>query len=248
MGTINLRDLPIMSEINMRAILRSIFQFLFSLLTRVDISGMDNLPEHGAYILASNHLGLLDSVLVFVLLNRQDATGFVAKKYQKNIFFRWIANSVNGIWLNRQEPDAHAFRVARAHLSSGGIFGISPEGTRSPTKALIPAKSGVALLADSAKVPILPVGIYGTENVLAGWLSLRRPRLKIRFGQLFTLPLLDRHHRSTGLKTNTDEIMCRIAALLPAQYRGVYADYPRLHELMATQNHIPESSFGQPLL
>jgi 1-acyl-sn-glycerol-3-phosphate acyltransferase len=235
-GTIKPGDLQFMTGINMRSFLRGLFKLLFQLLTRIDNVGMDNLPEHGAFILVSNHLSLVDSILVFVLLNRQDATGFVAKKHQKNFFFRWVANSVNGIWLNRLEPDAHAFRVALEHLENGGIFGISPEGTRSPTKSLIPAKSGVALLADQAKVPILPVGIYGTENLLAEWLSLRRPQLTIHFGKPFNLPPVDKQHRSEGLKNNTDEIMCRIAALLPLQYRGVYTDNPRIQELITFHN------------
>lgn len=232
-----------MHGINMRAILRSIFKFLFRLLTKVDRSGLENLPKHGAYILVANHLGLLDPVLIFILLKREDVTGFIAKKHRRNIFFRWIANSLNGVWLNRKEPDAHALRVARDHLRNGGIFGISPEGTRSPTKALIPAKSGVALLADHARVPILPIGIYGTEKVVTEWLSFRRPRLTIHIGKPFTLPPLDRQHKSEGLKTNTDEIMCRIAALLPSQYHGVYANYPRLQDLIASQNQVPEPSF-----
>ena len=83
-GTIKPGDLQFMTGINMRSFLRGLFKLLFQLLTRIDNVGMDNLPEHGAFILVSNHLSLVDSILVFVLLNRQDATGFVAKKHQKN--------------------------------------------------------------------------------------------------------------------------------------------------------------------
>jgi 1-acyl-sn-glycerol-3-phosphate acyltransferase len=66
-------------------------------------------------------------------------------------------------------------------------------------------------------------------------LRLARPHLYVRFGTPFTLPLLDRKSREASLQCNTDEIMCRIAAMLPEMYRGVYAQHPRLKELLA--NH-----------
>jgi 1-acyl-sn-glycerol-3-phosphate acyltransferase len=160
----------------------------------------------------------------------------VAKKHQKNAFFRLLVNSFNGIWLNREEADAHALRVARDHLKNGGVLGLSPEGTRSPTGALISAKTGVAYLADQASVPIVPVGVAGTYHVMAKILTLRRPRITVHFGEPFKLPPIDRKNKAESLKKNTDEIMCRIAALLPSEFRGVYAEYPRTQELLTAHS------------
>jgi len=217
-----------------RRCLRRLFRFLFHLLTRVDAEGLDNLPPQGAYILVSNHLGLLDPVLLFVLLERDDATGFVAKKHQRNFFYRWIVNILQGIWLNRDEADTRAIRSAIKHLNAGCVLGIAPEGTRSPTKALLLAKTGAAYLVDMAKVPVVPACVYGTEKVWSEWLSLRRPHLTVRIGEQFYLASIERSDRAEGLKRNTDEIMCRIAALLPPHYWGVYAGHPRLKELLAS--------------
>jgi 1-acyl-sn-glycerol-3-phosphate acyltransferase len=80
------------------------------------------------------------------------------------------------------------------------------------------------MLAIKAKVPIVPVGITGTENSFKKILLFKRPRITVRFGQAFTIPELKPGDRAAELKYWTDELMRRIAALLPQEYRGVYAD------------------------
>jgi 1-acyl-sn-glycerol-3-phosphate acyltransferase len=172
---------------------------------------------------------------VYCLINRENVTGLVAKKHQKNPFFHWVIDTMGGIWLNRNEIDTRALRAARDHVKSGGVLGIAPEGTRSDTGALIKAKTGVAFIADQAKAPILPVAVSGTWQITSEILTLRRPVIKVNFGESFTLPQVDRSSRDADLKRNTDEIMCRLAALLPPENRGVYADHPRVQELIRIQ-------------
>jgi 1-acyl-sn-glycerol-3-phosphate acyltransferase len=209
------------------------------LLARVETIGLENVPSQGGYILATNHMSILDPVLIFVYIRRKDLTALVAKKHQKNPLFRWLVDGVGGIWLNRDDPDAHAIRASRDYLQKGGLLGISPEGTRSPSGALIPAKTGVAYLADVAEVPIIPVAITGTHNGIQRAFTFQRPRFTLRFGCPFSLPPVDRRSRETDLKRNTDEIMCRIAAMLPAELHGVYADHPRIKELVINSSCYP---------
>lgn len=175
----------------------------------------------------------MDAPLIFFLVDREDFTALAAKKHQKNPILRWLINGAGGIWLNRDEPDTHAIRVARDYLQKGGLLGIAPEGTRSRTGALIQAKTGAAYMADKSGVPVVPIAITGTEGNLKRVVLLQRPRIKVVFGQPFMLPPIDRNEREAGLQRNTDEIMCRIAALLPPQYHGAYAEHPRLKELLA---------------
>jgi 1-acyl-sn-glycerol-3-phosphate acyltransferase len=111
-------------------------------------------------------------------------------------------------------------------------LGIAPEGTRSKTGALIAAKPGVAYLAAKAGVPALVMAVTGTEDAGKTILRLRKPRFRVVFGEIFDLPPLDRRDRDAALQRNADEMMCRIAALLPEKYRGVYADHPRLAEIL----------------
>jgi len=205
---------------------------LFRLLTRVEVIGLENQPRSGGCILASNHLSRLDPALIFALGQRQDMTALVADKYRRNLLIRPLITAVGGIWLNREQADAHALRAAREFLQAGGMLGIAPEGTRSRTGTLQPAKTGVAYLADKANVPVLPVAICGTETAIRQLLRLRRPHITVQYGKLIRLAPISRANREADLRRNTDEIMCRIAAMLPPQYRGVYADHPRLKELL----------------
>jgi 1-acyl-sn-glycerol-3-phosphate acyltransferase len=216
-----------------RSFLRSFARFLFAILTRLESAGLENVPSVGSAILAANHLSRVDSPLIFTLIERKDVTGLVADKYQNNLFLRPLIEAVGGIWINREQADFQALRAALEFLQKGGLLGIAPEGTRSHTGAMRQAKTGVAYLADKANVPIVPVAIWGTERTFKELKYLRRARIKVRFGKPFRLPPINRNDRSGSLQRNTDELVCRIAALLPPEYRGVYADHPRLKELLA---------------
>lgn len=212
--------------------LRRILRFLFTTLCRVEMAGMENIPREGGVLGATNHLSRLDGPLVYALMPRDDVSALVAKKYQRNPFFRWVLDSVRVIWLDRGNPDPRALKHAIQFLQGGGILGIAPEGTRSQSGAMIPAKPGVAYLATRAEVPILPVALTGTETAMRKLLWLRRPRVRVEFGPVFRLPPLDRKNRDESLQRNADEIMCRIAMLLPERYRGVYAQHPRLMQIL----------------
>ena len=219
----------------LRALLRSIVRLLFKLLSQLDVQGLENIPPTGPGILAANHLGRLDSPLLFSLVERTDITSLVADKYQNYLLLRPLVNAVHGIWINREQADFRALRLAKEYLESGGMLGIAPEGTRSRSGALMPAKTGVAYLAGRAGVIIVPAGIWGTETAIAQLCRLRRPLIHVRIGQPFHLPPMERGERSASLQKNTDEIMCHIAALLPPAYRGVYSEHPKLHEILAAQ-------------
>ncbi len=211
---------------------RRLIRLILFLFTQTTTSGRENLPGKGGCILAINHLSRLDGPVVFAYLDRQDATGLVAKKYQRNPLIRWILNTVGVLWIDRSGTDYEALRKALKHLDAGGMLGIAPEGTRSPGRSLLSAKPGVAYLATKARAPIIPIAIRGTESVLSACRGLRRPRIHVRFGRPFLLPAMDRRDREASLRKNADEIMCQIAALLPERYRGMYADHPRLFELL----------------
>jgi 1-acyl-sn-glycerol-3-phosphate acyltransferase len=213
--------------------LRRIARFLYRTFARLDIAGLEKVPLEGGLLIATNHLSRLDPPLVFATVERNDMTALVADKYKKFPGINWLIKQVKGIWLNREEADVRAMREARDYLRAGGVLGIAPEGTRSPSHALLPAKTGAAYLADKAGVPIVPAAVWGTENAFSKLFKLRRPTIHLRFGDPFHLPAVERRTRDADLLRNTDEIMCRLAALLPPEYRGAYADHPRLKELLA---------------
>jgi 1-acyl-sn-glycerol-3-phosphate acyltransferase len=199
-------------------------KFLFRLLARMEVHGLENIPASGGCILATNHLSIVDAPFVFIHLKRNDITGMVAHKHRKNPFLRIIVNTVNGIWLNREEVDPQAIRAAVDWLKSGRGLGVAPEGTRSRTGQLIPAKSGVVYLADKAGVPVIPMAIWGTEKVFSELKHFRRATIHLTVGQPMVFPPIERHERDAALQRHTDALMCQIASMLPPEYRGVYSN------------------------
>jgi len=215
-----------------RETLQAICRFLLTRLARVEYSGLEHLPSDGAIIVATNHMSRMDTLYLFINPARPDITALVADKYKKYPIFNWILDVGGVIWLDRSKADFGAFRLATDVLKNGVSLGIAPEGTRSTTGQLIEGKQGTALLALKAGVPIVPVGIAGSEVYFRRLLTLRRPNLRLTFGPPIHLPPLDRNNREESLQKMTDEIMCRIAILLPPQYWGFYHDHPRLKEML----------------
>ena len=215
-----------------RETLRRLVVFLMGHLMHPEFIGLEHIPPSGQVIIATNHLSRFDIPFLFCLPNRPDITALVTDKYQGYSFFKWFTNTAGGIWIDRTKADFTAFRLAAEALAEGRALGISPEGTRSITGELLEGKSGTILLALKTGAPIVPVGVYGTETVFQEWKRLRRPHIIGNFGPPFILPPLDRENREAGLKLATEEVMCRIAALLPPKYHGFYANHPRLKEIL----------------
>jgi 1-acyl-sn-glycerol-3-phosphate acyltransferase len=202
-------------------------------LVRIRCEGFEHLPPSGPYILAANHLAFWDAPIIYALLGGPRLTGWAAEKYRYNPIWGTILRMGSGIFIERGAVDRDALSAAVAWLRQGKVFGLAPEGTRSKTGGLARGKSGVVYIAQQAGVPIVPLAHFGTERVTRTWLRLRRPEVTVRIGQPFTLPPLGATDRSAALHEQTDLVMCHIAALLPPEYRGVYADHPELHRLLA---------------
>jgi 1-acyl-sn-glycerol-3-phosphate acyltransferase len=216
--------------------LRSITRFIMNIIAEVEVYGAEKLPV-GNVIVAANHLGRLDTAALIYLLEREDIIMPVAEKYKNHPLYGAIGRAANAIWLNRFEADYPALREILARMEKGGLLVIAPEGTRSKTEALQEAKLGVAFLASKSGYPVLPVAVTGTEDrgVAENLKHFRRSKIVVRAGDLFKIEIPKGKGREQAMREATDEIMCQIGALLPEKYRGVYADHPRLKELLAEQ-------------
>ncbi len=216
---------------------RTLINLIINLTTHVESLGRELLPDEGGYVIASNHIGRLDALFVYYYINREDIIMLVAEKYRKIPLIPWLVKQVDGIWVDRFNADVGAMRQALRRLRSGGVLVLAPEGTRSKEGVLQEGRAGVSYLAAKTGMQIFPVGIIGSEdrNVVAHLKRLRRTDVTIITGRPFTLPPLKGNDREEMLQEYTDEIMCRIAALLPPSYHGVYADHPRLKEIMTEQ-------------
>jgi 1-acyl-sn-glycerol-3-phosphate acyltransferase len=213
---------------------RFLIQVILRLVARLEVIGMENMPSHSSFIIAANHIGRLDAVLIYAFSKRKDIIMLAAEKYRKIPVVRWLAKQLDVIWVDRFNADFGAVRETLARLKRGGVLVLAPEGTRSPDGRLQKARAGASYLAMKAGAPILPVALVGSDDalVVAQLRRFKRPKVTIRVGKLFRLPPANGKDRDTMLEQYTDEIMCRIAALLPPERRGAYADHPRLTALL----------------
>ncbi|HLE92557.1 MAG TPA: lysophospholipid acyltransferase family protein [Anaerolineales bacterium] len=213
--------------------LRSIVRFFMKIIADIEVHDMEKLPA-GNFIAAANHLGRLDTAVLLCIIDREDIIMPVAEKYKNHPLFGAIGRAVNAIWLNRFEADYPALREILARMQNGGMLVIAPEGTRSKTEALQEGRMGVAFLASKSGYPVLPVALTGTEDrrIMENIKHFRRSKITVGAGDLFHIQIPKGKGREQAMREATDEIMCRIAALLPEKYRGVYTDQPRLKELL----------------
>ena len=217
--------------------LRSIVRFFMKIIADIEINGIEKLPK-GNVIIAANHLGRLDTAALLCILDREDIIMPVAEKYKNHPLYGAIGRAANAIWLNRFDADYPALRQILGRMEQGGLLVIAPEGTRSKTEALQEGKMGVAFLASKSGYPVLPVAVTGTEDrrVVENLKHLRRSKIIATAADPFYIQIPKGKGRETAMRQATDEIMCRIAALLPNKYRGVYAEHPRLKELLAQRS------------
>jgi 1-acyl-sn-glycerol-3-phosphate acyltransferase len=213
-----------------------ILRVILRLISRVTVFGQENIPSNNTnYVGVANHIGRLDPAFVYYMVNRKDIIMLVAEKYNEHAWSRILAKAVNGIFVDRFNADLNAMREVLRRIKKGGVVVVAPEGTRSPTCSLIQGWDGASYIAAKSGLPIIPVGVTGSgdKEVVERLKHFRRLNIVAYVGPQFRLPPLESNSRNEQLASYTEEIMCRIAAELPESYRGIYADHPRLRELLA---------------
>ena len=210
-----------------RSVLRPSFRIIFHALSRVKISGKENIPPRGAYLIAFNHVSLFEPPLICAFWPvAPEAMG--AAEIWDRPGQSLLARGYGGIPVHRDQYDRRLIETALMILQSGYPLVIAPEGERSHTPGMQSAHRGVAFLMDKARVPVVPVGVVGnTEDFLVRALHGERPLIEMRIGQPLNFPSAEtlgvsRHEARQRL---TDAVMTQIAALLPPDYRGVYSEY-----------------------
>ena len=206
-----------------KAVLTPLFRFFY----RIRAEGVEHVPRTGRAILASNHLAVLDSFFLPAVLPRRIT--FVAKaEYFEDPKTAWFFRAVGQIPIKRSGGSASqgALDAATDVLAGGGLFGIYPEGTRSPDGRLYRGHTGVARLALQQGVPVLPVAMVGTREaqpIGQAMPNLFRP-ITIRIGRPLSFERLqERAADPMVLRQVTDEVMFELRALSGQEYVNQYA-------------------------
>jgi len=204
---------------------------LLSLLGRPRVEGLEHVPSSGPVILASNHLAVMDSFYLPLVVRRRIT--FLAKAEYftgtglKGWFQRWFFTAVGQVPIDRTDADSAraALRTAQQVLDQGKLLGMYPEGTRSPDGRLYKGKTGLGRLALETGVPVIPVAMIGTNVVNPpGTNMLRFGRVTVRFGKPMDFSRFD------GLAGNrfieravTDEVIYELMGLSGQEYVDIYA-------------------------
>jgi 1-acyl-sn-glycerol-3-phosphate acyltransferase len=191
------------------------------IIMRLHVSGTKNIPRSGPVLVVSNHLTLVDPPIIGVCIPRKML--FMAKKELFSpAFFGYFVRGFGAFPVERGNFSKAAYRQSCEVLEAGKMLMIFPEGGRSKTGKLQPGFYGAARLALYMSVPILPVAISGSEG-LKRWTGIfRRPCITVNIGQPFTLSAGNGKPNKEELDRLTDDIMARIAGLLPEKYVGNY--------------------------
>ncbi len=200
-----------------------VLRFLMLILLDYEIEGLENLPQEGPVITAQNHMIFVDTVIGAAFIDRE-AVGMSKVENYDNPLVAILFKLYGTFPVRRGEVDRRALRTALKVLREGKVLMAAPEGTRSKTNTLQKGKDGLSYVAVRAGAPIVPIAIWGQEKFWEQLRSLRRTKVKMVMGKPFIFELGEGKPAREQLSQMTDEMMCRLAALLPPEYRGYYRD------------------------
>lgn len=179
-----------------------------------EVSGVENIPLNGQAIVASNHESYLDFICFMAICPRK-VHYIAAEKFYNSLLWRPLMYLTGQIKLDRSRPGKSTFKIVLSALQCGKVIGIFPEGTRSNGK-LLAALPGCAWLALKAGIPVIPVGVSGTFEIMPRHAKIPKfkKKVKIKIGKplLFTQYHAVKHS-ATDLEAITAEIMSEITRL-----------------------------------
>ncbi|MFI7544995.1 lysophospholipid acyltransferase family protein [Actinoplanes sp. NPDC049599] len=197
---------------------------------RPHVEGLEHIPQTGGAIFAGNHLSVADELFLGAVVPRHIAFWAKAEYFRGGSLggniTKFVLEGLGAIKVERGGGRAAlaAFDGAIPVLKAGDMVAVYPEGTRSPDGRLYRGRTGVARLAVAAGVPIIPVGVLGTEKVQPIGQRFPRPgkgQVTIKFGA--PIPTVGRSDDRTALRELTDEVMAEIQKLTGQEYVPRYA-------------------------
>ncbi|WP_320773668.1 lysophospholipid acyltransferase family protein [Streptomyces sp. CRN 30] len=213
-----------------KAVLGPIMRLMF----RPRVEGAEHIPGDGPVILAGNHLTFIDSMILPLVCDRQvcfiGKDEYVTGKGLKGRLMAWFFTGVGMIPVDRDggRGGVAALMTGRRILEDGRMFGIYPEGTRSPDGRLYRGRTGIARLTLMTGAPVVPFAMIGTDKIQPGGAGLPRlgrgRRVTVRFGEAMEFSRYDGMDRDRYvLRAVTDSVMAEVMRLSGQEYVDMYA-------------------------
>jgi len=195
-------------------LLRAVAIVIFGIMGRIHLRGRHNVPKKGPYILASNHLSWIDVPLIPAYVPGKVV--YMAKEEAFLSKIGWLVRFMGAFPVKRGEADRQALRAADEQLKKGRVLVIFPEGHRSETHTLGKIHSGLGMIALRAGVPVVPVAVSGSENLLKKFGA----HVTVSYGEPVVFKPKGNKITREDIDDATTDIMRRIAKMLPPEYRG----------------------------
>jgi 1-acyl-sn-glycerol-3-phosphate acyltransferase len=190
---------------------------VFAVIAHIHLRNRHNVPKHGPYIIAANHLSWTDIPLIPMYLPGKVV--YMAKEESFHSRLGWLVRFLGAFPVKRGEGDRQSLKAANEQLKRSKVLIIFPEGTRSITRTMAKGHAGLGMIALRANVPVIPVAIWGSENALKKFGA----EITISYGEPMILKPEGAKMTREDIDRATDEVMRRIASMLPERYRGVYS-------------------------
>ncbi len=199
-------------------------RLIFFLTVRVHLRGRYHIPKRGPYIIAANHLSWIDIPMVSAYVPGKVFHMAKEEAFQSKI--GWLVRFLQAFPVKRGEGDRQAMRTADELLKKHKVLVIFPEGTRSKTRTLAKGHAGLGMIALRSGVPVLPVAIWGSEHALKKFGA----QVTICYGEPVVFKPKGAKMTRAEVESATEEVMQRIAAMLPTRYRGAYGETMEMAE------------------
>ena len=187
------------------------------------VRGRDNVPASGPFLVVSNHLHLADPPVIAASFPLKCVLMAKADLWESSWSRFWVSN-FGAFPVRRGGVDRNALHQAEEWINKGVSVVMFPEGTRSPDGTMKPALPGAVLIATRLNIPIIPMGITGSDKLRnlkrAFW---HHPKIWVNIGRPFTLPPVEGKLTKEKRQELTRIMMEHVADLLPPEYQGVYA-------------------------
>ncbi|MBQ1091178.1 1-acyl-sn-glycerol-3-phosphate acyltransferase [Streptomyces sp. B93] len=213
------------------ALIKAVLGPVMRLMFRPRVEGAEHIPGEGPVILAGNHLTFIDSIVLPLVTRRQvffiGKDEYVTGKGLKGRLMAWFFTGVGMIPVDRDGASGGvaALMTGRRVLEEGRMFGIYPEGTRSPDGRLYRGRTGIARLTLMTGAPVVPFAMIGTDKLQPGGAGIPRPgRVTVRFGEPMEFSRYDGMDRDRYvLRAVTDSVMAEVMRLSGQEYVDMYA-------------------------
>jgi 1-acyl-sn-glycerol-3-phosphate acyltransferase len=213
------------------ALIKAVLGPIMRLMFRPQVEGAENIPADGPVIMAGNHLTFIDSIVLPLVTKRQvffiGKDEYVTGKGLKGRLMAWFFTGVGMIPVDRDGASGGVAALMTGHrvLEEGKIFGIYPEGTRSPDGRLYRGRTGIARLTLMTGAPVVPFAMIGTDKLQPGGRGMPRPgRVTVRFGAPMEFSRYEGMDRDRYvLRAVTDSVMTEVMRLSGQEYVDMYA-------------------------